>query len=380
MGQLGAPGTVNSPNSVANGSATRPMYGLSAVFTTWTSDPLVSHRADAQRQLRRRQERKLSLLRSIPRLHHRNPRARRLEPQAQRARRRRQVPPDIPLFNTKRNGSSTNHADYNSFIQGRAAAGHADILAYSSSFSAVRLYRGHRRPRATPAPPTRPPTRECPSTGWTEPGWPTSTRTSTTEIGTTKRIPRTSPATIAPTSKNDLTTNYPITGCNQGVPIYWLGGTKGTEKFVSGNSKALGTTSITVGVLDASNLNYGPLSSNEEQPRLPQTDQCTDSLPFSRSRQQPIPAFRTIGASPPASSAPVTSSGSCSYRPPHVTPRRPTSRTTTPSSRTEPPPATPTYRPTAMALRSSVAPKTTTPATTPAPPSPVPTEGSPSTG
>ena len=43
------------------------------------------------------------------------------------------------------------------------------------------------------------------------------------------------------------------------------------------------------------------------------------------SRQNPLPSFRTIGASPPANSAPVTSSGSCSYRPLHVTPRRPTS-------------------------------------------------------
>ena len=104
-------------------------------------------------------------------------------------------------------------------------------------------------------------------------------------------------------------------------------------------------------------------------------------MPFSRARQKALPAFRTIGASPPANSAPVTSSGSCSYRPPHVTPRPyRASTTTTPSSRPEPPPATPTYRPTATDSRSSAAPKTTTPETTPAPPSQVPTRASPSTG
>ena len=57
------------------------------------------------------------------------------------------------------------------------------------------------------------------------------------------------------------------------------------------------------------------------------TIQCFVTL--SRFQRPPgrrtMPAFRTIGASPPASSEPVTSSGSCSYRPPHVTPRRPTS-------------------------------------------------------
>ena len=41
------------------------------------------------------------------------------------------------LSSTKRNGSSTDIADYNTFVQGRAAAGHADIQAYSSGFTAV---------------------------------------------------------------------------------------------------------------------------------------------------------------------------------------------------------------------------------------------------
>ena len=41
------------------------------------------------------------------------------------------------LSSTKRNASSTDIADYNTFIQGLAAAGHADIQTYSTGFRAV---------------------------------------------------------------------------------------------------------------------------------------------------------------------------------------------------------------------------------------------------
>ena len=41
------------------------------------------------------------------------------------------------LSSTKRNARSTDIADYNTFVQDRAAAGHADIQAYSSGFRAV---------------------------------------------------------------------------------------------------------------------------------------------------------------------------------------------------------------------------------------------------
>ena len=41
------------------------------------------------------------------------------------------------LSSTKRNGSSTNIADYNTFVQTRAAAGHADIRAHGSGFRAI---------------------------------------------------------------------------------------------------------------------------------------------------------------------------------------------------------------------------------------------------
>ena len=41
------------------------------------------------------------------------------------------------LSSTRRNGASANITDYNTFVQGRAAAGHADIRAYSDGFKAV---------------------------------------------------------------------------------------------------------------------------------------------------------------------------------------------------------------------------------------------------
>ena len=41
------------------------------------------------------------------------------------------------LSSTKRNATSTDIADYNTFVQGRAAAGHTDIRAYSAGFRAV---------------------------------------------------------------------------------------------------------------------------------------------------------------------------------------------------------------------------------------------------
>ena len=43
----------------------------------------------------------------------------------------------IFLSSTKRDGSSTDIATYNTFIQTRAAAGHTDIQAYSDGFTVV---------------------------------------------------------------------------------------------------------------------------------------------------------------------------------------------------------------------------------------------------
>ena len=67
------------------------------------------------------------------------------------------------LSSTKRDGSATAIATYNTFVQTRAAAGHADIQAYSAGFNCRRLHCRHRRHATTPAPPAR----ACPSTGST---------------------------------------------------------------------------------------------------------------------------------------------------------------------------------------------------------------------
>ena len=82
----------------------------------------------------------------------------------------------------------------------------------------------------------------------------------------------------------------------------------------------------------------------------------------------------------PTAWRPATSSGCCSSPPPSATPRPPISRTTTPSSRPAPRPATPTSRTTARASGWSAAPPPSTPATTPPPRIPPPTRACPSTG
>ena len=102
------------------------------------------------------------------------------------------------LSSTKRDGSSTDIADYNTFVQGLAAAGHADIQAYSTGFRAVGCTSDTSTPATIPPPPTPPPTRASPSTGSTAPRPPTSTRISTTGPGTTRSTTRTSPAPTAP--------------------------------------------------------------------------------------------------------------------------------------------------------------------------------------
>ena len=146
-----------------------------------------------------------------------------------------------------RDASSTDIADYNSFVQGRAAAGHADIQAYSAGFRAVG-------------------------------------------------------STAAVDARDNTATTF--TATDKGVPIYWLGGAKvadeyedfydetwddeanskdesgsarplsgsdrpftgsnhdGTENLVSGNSRALGTSTVRQGRPNSGGANAGPLSSN----------------------------------------------------------------------------------------------------------------------
>ena len=153
------------------------------------------------------------------------------------------------LSSTKRNGSSSGIAAYNTFIQNRAAAGHTDIQAYSSGFRVV---------GCTQAVDARDNTR-------------------TTYTGADKGVPIywLNGAKVADdyqdfyngswdeerNEKNELganahdtahATNYPLTGCEH----------NGTESHVSGTSYALGKGSIvTIGVLNNSGSGNGPLSS-----------------------------------------------------------------------------------------------------------------------
>ena len=113
------------------------------------------------------------------------------------------------LSSTKRNASSTDIADYNTFIQGRAAAGHTDIRTYSAGFRVVGCTADTDARDNTSTTYTAP-TRASPSTGSTAPRPPTSTRISTTGPGTTRPTTRTSPA---PTRTIPPRSNYPWTGC-----------------------------------------------------------------------------------------------------------------------------------------------------------------------
>ena len=78
------------------------------------------------------------------------------------------------LSSTKRNASSTDIADYNTFIQGRAAAGHTDIQDYSAGFRVV----------------------GC---------------------------------TAAVDARDNTSTTY--TATDKGVPIYWLNGAKAADEY-----------------------------------------------------------------------------------------------------------------------------------------------------
>ena len=154
------------------------------------------------------------------------------------------------LSSTKRNGSSTDIATYNTFIQNLAAAGHTDIRDYSAGFRVV----------------------GC--TADTD----ARDNTSTTYISTAKGVPiywlngakaadqyedfydgswddeandkNESGANGPDTSQSG---NYPLTGCNDG----------GTEYFDRFNSSsALAKTEVMVGRPNSSGVEHGPLSSN----------------------------------------------------------------------------------------------------------------------
>ena len=149
----------------------------------------------------------------------------------------------IFLSSTKRDGSATAIATYNTFVQTRAAAGHTDIQAYSAGFSVV---------------------------GCTED---VDATANTGTTGTGVPIYWLNGAKVADdyadfydedwdeeaNDKNELgangpntnnSGNYPITGCDH----------DGTESFAGSNSVALGTSNWRTGRPNSATTGHGPLS------------------------------------------------------------------------------------------------------------------------
>ena len=152
----------------------------------------------------------------------------------------------IFLSSTKRNGSPTAISNYNTFVQGRAAAGHTDIRTHSAGFKAV---------VCTAAADARDNTR---TTGTGVPiYWLNGTKVADNygdfydgswddEANDKNEFGTNGPDT----SQN---ANYPLTGCED----------NGTGALNStNNSLALGTTFPTVGRPNSSTSGHGPLSSN----------------------------------------------------------------------------------------------------------------------
>ena len=153
------------------------------------------------------------------------------------------------LSSTKRIGTSTDIATYNTFVQGLAAAGHADIQSYSTGFRVV----------------------GC--TADTD----ARDNTSTTYTSTDKGVPiywlngakaadeyedfydgdwddEVNDKNESGNNSHDTSqfANRPITGCNH----------DGTEAFFETSSRALGSTFVHVGRPNSSNALHGPIGSD----------------------------------------------------------------------------------------------------------------------
>ena len=150
------------------------------------------------------------------------------------------------LSSTKRNATSTDIANYNTFIQGRAAAGHADIQTYSTGFRAV---------GCTAAVDAR-------------------DNTYTTYTSTDKGVPIywLNGAKAADeyedfydgswddeaNDKNESGTNGPDTSQNNNRPVTGCSH-DGTELTTFGSSRALGAAQVSVGRPNSSGSGRGPL-------------------------------------------------------------------------------------------------------------------------
>ncbi len=147
------------------------------------------------------------------------------------------------LSSTKRNGSSTAIADYNTFVQGRAAAGHADIRTYSAGFRAV---------GCTSAVDARDNTR---TTGTGVPiYWLNGAKAAADyadfydQSWEDEVNDKNESGTDGPDTSNPF--SYPLTGCRS----------DGTEAFSGSSSRALGASFVRVGRPDSAG--NGPIGSN----------------------------------------------------------------------------------------------------------------------
>ena len=151
----------------------------------------------------------------------------------------------IFLSSTKRNAMSTDIAEYNTFVQGLAAAGHTDIRTHSTGFRAV---------GCTEAVDARDNTA---TTGTGVPiYWLDGTKVADDYADfydgdwDDEANDKNESGTDGPDTS--VSTNYPFTGCND----------DGTEEFLAGDSVALGRFSAHVGRPNSSGSNHGPISSN----------------------------------------------------------------------------------------------------------------------
>ena len=157
----------------------------------------------------------------------------------------------IFISSTKRNAVPIDIADYNTFIQGRAAAGHTDIQAYSAGFSVVGCTAD---------------TDARDNTGTTGTGVPIYWLNGDPDNAKVaddyadfydgdwdeERQNRNRDEFGAHGPSTSTTTNHPFTGCKH----------NGTERFSGGDSFALGAQSVIVGRPNVSASINGPIGSN----------------------------------------------------------------------------------------------------------------------
>ena len=157
----------------------------------------------------------------------------------------------IFISSTKRNAVPIDIVDYNTFVQGRAAAGHTDIRAYSAGFSVVGCTAD---------------TDARDNTGTTGTGVPIYWLNGDPDNAKVaddyadfydgdwdeERQNKNRDESGADGPSTATTTNHPFTGCKH----------NGTERFSGGDSFALGAQNVVVGRPNDSTSTSGPIGSN----------------------------------------------------------------------------------------------------------------------